>query len=165
MTVSLKTQAANVLNLYLWAVLQKNTDMDVTDYGGKIPIIPGGQDPDMLQYNKPFIVYGWSEDPGSYSGANRSGTLVYAIYSQSTGEINQIMNIIIAALSEQDTARRINKWSSAYSGGGLMGIRFTDARIAFGEGASPADQEGGREVATLTMRYDFVSTYPVDLNV
>lgn len=165
MTVALSTQAANVLNLYLWAVLQKNTDMDVTDYGGKIPIIPGGQDPDMLQYNKPFVVYGFSEDPGSYNGATRSGTLVYAIYSTSTAEINKIMNIIISALSEDDTARRINKWSSAYSGGALVGIRFTDARIAFGEGASPADQEGGREVATLTMRYSFVSKYVVDLNV
>lgn len=163
MTVALGTQAANVLNLYLWEVLKLNTQMDAGDYGGKIPIIPGGQDPDMLQYNKPFMVYGFSEDPGSYNGAIRGGTLVYAIYSTSISEINAIMNIINAALAEDDSARRINKWSS--NNPALVGIRFTDARIAFGEGASPADQEGGREVATLTMRYEYVANYTVNLNV
>jgi hypothetical protein len=165
MTVALGTQAVNVLNLYLWEVLKLNTSMKVADYGGKIPIIPGGQDPDFNQYNKPYLVYGWSEDPSSYNGAIRGGTLVYAIYSTSTSEINAIMNVVIAALSEDDAARRINKWSSTYAGGALVGITFTDARIAFGEGASPADQEGGREVATLTMRYEFKSYHSVNLNV
>lgn len=163
MTVALGTQAANVLNLYLWEVLKLNTSMKVADYGGKIPIIPGGQDPDFNQYNKAYMVYGFSEDPSSYNGAIRGGTLVYAIYSTSVSEINTIMNVINAALSEDDTARRINKWSS--SNPALVGIRFTDARIAFGEGASPADQEGGREVATLTMRYEYVANYVVNLNV
>jgi len=162
-TVALTTQAVNVLNLYLWEVLKKNTTMVVADYGGKIPIIPGGQDPDMLQYNKPFIVYGYSEDPVSINGAIRGGTVVYVIYSSSINDINRIMNVIVAAMAEDDSARRINKWSS--NNPALVGIRFTDARIAFGEGASSADQEGGREVATITVKYDFVAQYAVDLNV
>lgn len=163
--ITTATQAANVLNLYLWEVLKKNTSMTVADYGGKIPIIPGGQDPDFNQYNKPYMVYGFSEDPAGPNGAIRGGTLVYAIYSSSISEINRIMNIITTALAEDDTARRINKWSSLYPGAALVGVTFTDAYIAFGEGASPADQEGGREVATLTMRYNFKSYYSVDLNV
>lgn len=157
------TQAANVLNLYLWEVLKKNTSMVTADYGGKIPIIPGGQDPDMNQYNKPYIVYGFSEDPAGPNGAVRGGTLVYAIYSSSISDINRIMNIVYTALAEDDTARRINKWSSLNPA--LVGLTFTNAYIAFGEGASPADQEGGREVATLTMRYNFKSYYSIDLNV
>lgn len=166
--IALTTQAANILNLYLWAILKKNTTMLETDYSqsgqpGRIPIIPGGQDPDFNQYNKPYIVYGFSEDPVSVNGTIRGGTLVYAIYSTGTGINNSIMNIIISALSEDDTARRINKWSSTNAA--FIGIRFTDARVVFGEGSGPLDQEGGREMATLTMRYEFVAKYTVDLNV
>lgn len=164
MTVALSTTGANVLNLYIWELLKKNAGMTTADYGGKIPIVPA-DDPDMQATNKPYMVYGWSEDPAGPNGAVRGGTLVYAIYSSGISDINKIMNIIITALAEDDTARRINKWSSAYAGGALIGIAFTDARIAFGEGASPADQEGGREVATLTMKYEFKSYYTVDLNV
>jgi len=164
MTVALGTQAANVLNLYLWEVLKKNTTMTTADYNGKIPIVPA-DDPDMQSTGKAYIVYGFSEDPAGPNGAIRGGTLVYAIYSSSVSEINKIMNIIITAMAEDDTARRINKWSSTYTGGALIGISFTDARIAFGEGASPADQEGGREVATLTMKYEFKSYYTVNLSV
>lgn len=153
-----------MLNLYIWELLKKNTSMTTADYGGKIPIVPA-DDPDMQATGKAYLVYGWSEDPAGPNGAVRGGTLVYAIYSSSVSDINKIMNIIVTALAEDDTARRINKWSSNYSGGALIGITFTDARIAFGEGASPADQEGGREVATLTMKYEFKAYYTVDLNV
>lgn len=159
-----------MLNLYIWELLKKNAGMKLIDYAtntnpaGKIPIVPA-DDPDMQSTGKPYMVYGWSEDPAGPNGAVRGGTLVYAIYSNSVSDINKIMNIIVTALAEDDTARRINKWSSTYTGGALIGITFTDARIAFGEGASPADQEGGREVATLTMKYEFKAYYTVDLNV
>jgi hypothetical protein len=162
-TVALTTQAANVLNLYLWEVLKKNTNMKAENYGGRIPIIPGGQDPDFNQYNKPYMVYAFTEDPSGPNGAVRGGTLVYAIYSSSVGDLNQIMNVITTALAENDAAANINKWSSKNAA--LVGITFTDAYIAFGEGPSPADQEGGREVATLTMRYSFKAYYNVNLDV
>lgn len=162
--IALTTSAVNLLNLYAWEILKKNTDMDASDYGGKIPIIPGGGDPDLNAYDKPFIVYGAAEDPSSSNGTVRGGTLVYAVYSTSVGEINKIMNIICTAFEERDvSARRINAWTSKNPA--FVGIRFTSTNVAFGEAASPADQEGGREVGTLTLRYSCVTNYVVDLNV
>ncbi len=162
--IALTTSAVNLLNLYAWEVLKKNTDMDTGDYGGKIPIIPGGQDPDLNAFDKPFIVYGAAEDASSDNGTIRSGTLVYAIYSDSVGDINKIQNILVTAFEERDvSARRINTWTSKNSA--LIGVRFTTTNVAFSEAAGPADQEGGREVGTLTLRYSCVTNYVVDLNV
>ena len=162
--IALTTSAVNLINLYAWAVLQKNTDMDTGDYGGKIPIIPGGQDPDLNAFNKPFIVYGAAEDASSDNGTVRSGTVVYAIYSDSVSEINKIQNILVTTFEQRDVAaRRINAWTSKNSA--FIGIRFTSVNIAFAESAGPADQEGGREVGTLTLRYSCVTNYAVDLNV
>lgn len=162
--IALTTSPVNLLNLYVWEILKKNTDMDVGDYNGKIPIIPGGQDPDLNAFDKPFIVYGAADDPSSSNGTMRSGTLVYAVYSDSVSDINRIINIVTTALEERDVAaRRINAWTSKNSA--LIGVRFTSTYIAFGEAAGPADQEGGREVGTLTIRYSCITNYAVDLNV
>lgn len=164
MTISLRVSAANIMNLYAWAVLDKNTDMDTADYNGKIPIIPGGSDPDFTNLNKPFLVYATSEDPSSSNGSTRGGTLVYAIHSSSVGEINTILNILVSIFEGQDeAARRVNAWSSKNPA--LIGIRFTTIGVAFGEGASALEQEGGREVGTLTLKYSFVANYDVDTEV
>lgn len=157
MTVASSTQAANILNLFLWEALKANAVMDSSKYSGKIPIIPGGQEPDFTNINAPFIVYGYSEDPSSYDGATRGGTLVYSIYNDGVGLINSIMNVIYEQLAEDDSARRINAWSSHTDA--YKGIRFTNVRIAFGEGPGASDQEGGREVATIMMKFDYVATY------
>ena len=161
MAVAITTQAVNVLNLYLWEALKANLGMLETDYGtpGKIPIIPAGQEPDFTNIDKPFLVYGFSEDYGSEHGALRSGTLTYAIYSSSVASINSILNVLTTVLAEDDTARRANGWSSRNSA--LIGVTFTNIRIIFGEGAAPADQEGGREMGTLTIGYDFKTYYAV----
>lgn len=167
--IDLSTKAVHVLNLYVWEALKNNTSMVVSDYGGKIPIIPGGQDPDFNNLDKPYLVYGFSEDPSSETGATGGGTVVYAIYSSSVADINKIINVITSNFEEMEAARRVNAWSSKFqftpidpfNPFPLIGMRFTDIRIAFGEGPSSADQEGGRENGTLTLKYDFVAKYSV----
>lgn len=161
MTVQLTTQAANIINLYLWEALKANAVMDASKYSSKVPIIPGGQEPDFISLDAPFIVYGFSEDPSSTTGATRGGTLVYSIYNSGVAVINSIMNVIYEQLADQDSARRVNAWSSLNDA--LKGIRFTDARIVFGEGPGASDQEGGREVGTLTMKFDYISNYPIKI--
>lgn len=164
--IDLSTQAVHIINLYVWAALQNNTNppMLTSDYGGKIPIVPGGQDPDFNNIDKPYLVYGFSEDPSSYDGATRGGTVVYAIYSSSAIEINKIMNIIISTFEEDASVRRINAWSSKFeveSEFPLIGMRFTGVRISFGEGPGPLNDEGGRVNGTVSVKYDFVSNYQV----
>jgi len=74
-----KIMAPHVLNGYVWAVLKANTTMIESNYGGLRPIIPASQEPEFTQYNKPFLVYGFAEDPTSDNLAIRSGTLVYLL--------------------------------------------------------------------------------------
>jgi hypothetical protein len=160
MTISNRVAPVNILNLYAWQVLKANTAMVESDYNGKIPIIPGGSDPDFTNVNKPYITYGAAEDPSSSDSAVRGGTLVYAIYSDSVGDINEISNILVTAFERRDEAARdVNLWSSSQPA--LIGVRFTTVYVAFAEGAGPADQEGGRETGTLTLRFSCVTNYKV----
>lgn len=165
MTISNRYTAANLLTLYSWVVLKTNiSGLDESDYGGKVPIVPGGGEPDLNAFNKPFMTFGFAEDPSSINGAIRGGTLVYAIYSDNTGDINEFLNILISAFERQDeSARDVNIWTSKTPA--LIGIRFTDISVAFAEGAAPADQEGGRQVGTLTIKYSYVAKYNVTTRV
>jgi hypothetical protein len=163
MTISNRHSAANLLNLYAWEVLKANTGMLVSQYDGKIPIVASGQEPDFNAFDRPYLVYGSAEDPSS-DGLTRGGTLVYAIYSKSVGDINEIQNILISAFERQDeSARDVNDFTSRTPA--YIGIRFTSTTVAFAEGAASADQEGGRQAGTLTIRYSYVSNYNVTTSV
>ncbi len=159
----LSTMAPHVINSYAWAVLKANTSMTESDYGGRVPIIPSNQEPEFTQYNKPFIVYGFAEDPSNINLAQRSGTLVYAIYADTASTINKIYNILTEALGRFDkTAYDVNAWiSKSANYANFAGISMRYVAVAFGEGPGPVEQEGGRQVATLTIKYSHVSTYTV----
>jgi len=158
----ISTLAPHVLNGYVWALLKANTSMLESQYGGKTPIIPSNQEPEFTAYNLPFLVYGFADDPSHENLAQRSGTLVYAIYATSQTDINKIYNIIAEDLGEYDiSAHRINAWTTVPTNyANFSGCRFGSINVAFGEGPSPVDQEGGRQAANLTLRFNYVPTYP-----
>ena len=156
--------APHVLNAYVWALLKANTTMLESQYGGKTPIIPSNQEPEFTAYNLPFLVYGFAEDPSHENLAQRSGTLVYAIYATNQTDINKIYNILSEDLGDFDeSAARVNAWTSkpANYTGKFDGCRFGHINVAFGEGPSPVDQEGGRQASNLTLRYSYVPTYTI----
>lgn len=164
MTISNKYTAPTLLCLYAWEVIRANTELEASDYGGKIPIVPGGQEPDFTGFNKPFLTFGASENPSSINGAIRGGTLVFAIYSNYDGDIHELTNILISAFERQDeSARDINFWTSKTPA--MIGVRFTDTSVAFAEAPGPVDQEGGRKAGTLTIKYSCITKYNVTTRV
>lgn len=165
-----KVIAAGVLNHYVWALLEANTSMTEADYidtnapRGRIPIVPSGQEPRLVAINKPFIVYGFSEDATSDLYANRWGSLSYAVWSSTddakVSEVNQIMNIIRGSLERRDeSAREINSYTDTIPG--FEGIRFASTHISYFESPSPEETEGGRAVGIITIRYYYFVDYDV----
>jgi len=151
-----------LINRYVWELIKKNTTLTETDYGGRVPIVPANMEPDFVGFNKPFIVYGYSEDTTPDLYARRSGSLSYAVWSTSVGEINSILNTIRAALERHDeSAREVNVITTAL--GVNPGIRFGDIYIGYLEGPSPEETEGGRQAGIITIRYQYFADYSVVL--
>ena len=160
-----------LLNKYVWALLKANTNMTEMDYSdsaapsGRVPIVPSGQDSALNAINKPFLIYGYSEDTTPDIYAMRAGAISYAVWSTSVSEINNILNIIKAGMERHDeAARAVNKYTTNL-GGTNIGIRFTDIYIGYHEGPSPEETEGGRQVGIITLRYQYAADYEVTLPV
>lgn len=158
--VNPKMNAAYLINNYVWQLLKNNTDMKESDYSGKIPIIPSGQEPEFNAIDKPFLVYGYSEDMTPDLFALRAGAVSYAVWSTNVGEVNTIMATIKAALERHDeSAREINAYTTTIPA--YAGVRFDNTHIGYLEGPSPEDSEGGRHAGIITVRYQF--TMDIDI--
>ena len=159
--VSPKVIAPGALNNYVWALLKANIDglsevnyKDANAPSGRTPIVPSDMDAALVAINKPFIVYGFSEDPTPDLFARRSGSLSYAVWAVGTTDINQWMNIIRAALERRDeSARELNDYTTSLPI--FNGIRFADTTISYYESPTPEETEGGRKVGVITIRYQY----------
>lgn len=157
--VEVNVLAPLVLNHYVWEMIKQNTAMRETDYDGRMPIVPASQEPEFVEIRKPFLVYGFSEDPTPNLYAERSGSLSFAIYSNVNDDIHKIMNIIRAGLERQDeSAREINSFTSDIER--FIGIRFGSTRIGYFEGPGPEEEEGGRSAGVVTIRYNYFMDIP-----
>lgn len=155
-----KINAAYLLNNYVWEVLKHNTTMKESDYNGKTPIIPANMEPEFAALNKPFLVYGYAEDSTPDLYARRSGSLSYAIWSTSVGEINTILNVIKGAMERRDeSAREVNNYTSRIPT--FIGVRFGSIHVGLLEGPAPEESEGGRQAGIITLRYDYFADYAV----
>lgn len=157
-----------LLNKYVWEVLKVNHGLKETDYAdtqvpSRVPIVPSGQDAALVAINKPFLVYGYSEETTPDVYAKRSGSLSYAVWSTSVGEINSILNTIRAAMERHDeTAKDVNRYTTNL-GGTNIGIRFGDIYVGYLEGPSPEETDGGRQAGVITLRYQYFADYEVIL--
>lgn len=163
--VDTKRHPTYILNKYIWELLKANIGMTEMDYAdpvdspsGRTPIVPANQEPEFAALNKPFLVYGYSEDSTAVDYTCSYGSLSYAVWSTNIGEINNILNIIRAALERRDeSAADINRWSSRVAN--YVGIRFGSTYIGYQEGPSPEDSEGGRQAGIITVRYEYFAEY------
>lgn len=163
--VSVKKHPVYLLNKYVWELLKLNNGMVESDYNGKTPIIPSGMDADFTAFNKPFLVYGFSEDTTGDLYALHAGSLSYAVWSTSISEINAILKTVQTALERHDeSAREVTRWTEA-KGENIPGdgFRFDDIYIGYQEGPSPEETEGGRQAGIITIRYQYTTDYTVIL--
>lgn len=152
-----------LLRAYAWAVLKANMP-DVwteTKYGGKEPIVPVAEEPDLDEYSGPHIVYGYALNSTNVPlYACKYGSMTLAVYDEDFRRLTKTMNVLQAAFERQDEAARdINHFTSARSQ--FIGLRFGSVAIGFVEGGTPESSEGGRQSALINITFD----YYVDLDV
>ena len=146
---------AHVLRVYTWELLKANIGW--TEVNGMIPIVPLGDEPRLSDSGKSYIIYGYAEQAPGSTKEVRTGSLTYRIIARTFAELGEITNVITAGFEELDrSAHRVNLWSSNYSGGAFIGIRFGTLEVTYIEGGEPADQEGGPVDGLLNIEYSYI---------
>lgn len=158
-----RVSPAYLLRSYAWWLLKNNTSMKESDYGdegGLIPIVPLAEEPEITLYDKPYLVYGYALDSTGDLYARQRGSMSFAVYAKTFGEITTILNILSEGFGRQDeSAKDINDYTSTIPG--YIGIRFGTVEVGFVEGGTPEETEGGRQSGVFNMRFE----YYVDYNV
>jgi hypothetical protein len=152
--------APYLLRDYIWQVLKQNTDMKESDYDGKVPIVPLAEEPELTQYSKPYIVYGYAEAPSIDLPDAEAGSMSFIVYSKNFRELSKIIKVISRTFARQDqSAYDVNRYTSTKPQ--FIGLRFGYINVGFVEGGSPETTEGGRQSAGVNIRYE----YYVDYNI
>src|ERR671929_2351404 len=149
-----------LLRSYAWAVLKANTSMDESDYGGKNPIVPLGEEPELSNYSGPHIVYGYSLNPSNDPYVQKNGSMTFIVYSQNFATITNILMILEEAFGRwDDSASDINDYTSRTPE--FVGIRFGTVNVGYMEGGSAREQEGGRVLGLINIRFSFYPDYNI----
>lgn len=160
---------STIIRAYVWAVLKANnpTDWDIDNYGGMVPIVPFGEDSQMAQFEGPNITYITTHSPSN--GPCMYGSTTMSISDTDARRLMSTVNIIRVALDRDDeSATDINNFTSNHEIGSerpFVGIRFGYVSMAFSEGPSPAETEGGRNYASFSAEYEYYVNYQVQTSV
>jgi hypothetical protein len=173
--ISNKIIPVNILRLFIWNLLQQNTDMQtITGSNGAslIPIVPLEDSAELEDSGQPFIIYGYSEQYGGRGLREiRTGTLSLRISARTYSELGEITTTISRAFEQADvSAAVVNDWSSHYSLNGTTpfidangGIRFTQLDTSYVADGNAPDKEGGKYEGTINITYHYVSHQTVKL--
>jgi hypothetical protein len=151
--------AVHALNRFVYDLLKSNGALsDRSAYGGRTPILSAQQEPTIIQYNLPFLVYGFTESASTEFDALVNGNVAYAIYSAEEKDIIKITNIMREEFKHfDDTARDVNLYK--YANAAFRDILFTSISVGLVEGPSPATTEGGRQSGVVMLRYTYQPDY------
>lgn len=162
--VNPEVDPALIIRAYMWAVLKENYPevWHEDKYGGRVPISPFGQEPELDDYSGPNIVYVFVHTPSD--GARFKGQMILQVADNDIRSMTKSLNIIRTALDRDDeSARDVNVFSSEKDV--FLGLRFGWISADWTEGPVPPKSEGGRAVATIDINYEFYVDYEVTTDV
>ena len=160
---------STVVRAYIWAVLKVNdpTTWDKSKYGGLEPIVPFGEESELAEFSGPNITYITTHSPAD--GPCMYGSTTMSVADTDARRLMKTINILRVALDrEDDSATDINNFTTAYtvdSGFPFHGLRFGYLKMAYSEGPTAADTEGGRNYASFSVEYEYYVDYEVQTSV
>lgn len=161
-----KISPVYLLRSYAWAVLKANDSelWNEQNYDGLVPIVPLNEEPEIVEFGRPYLVYGYAIDSTGSLYARKSGSLTFAIYDTNFRRLTDTLNILQTAFERQDeSATDINNYTSLIPG--FVGINFGYTSVSFAEGGSPEESEGGNQSALINIAFEYYTDYDVVTNV
>lgn len=158
-----KIVPAYLLRLYVWGLLQNN--LGWTQVGGRIPVIPLGEEPQISDTGKNYVVYGWAEQSALPTLKQiKRGTFSLRIVANTISELSEIINTITLAFQDCDEAvENVNRWSSDFANDQFVGIRFTYLEASYVDGGNPEITEGGTVEGLVSIEYNYITQQKVKL--
>lgn len=150
--------AVYALNSYVWKLLEANLEWNKENYGGRTPVIPTSQQPELLATGRPFVVYGSAVHPASHLYSFKTEAVSYNVYGTSITEVNKIVSLLAETFERQDIAASdVNEWMNTEAAGRSIdrGISFASIRTSMAERAEPADEEGGNYSALILLEVKY----------
>ena len=156
-----------VIRQYIYAVLKANdgdaNTWDEANYGGKIPIVPLGEEADIEQYAGPTIVYDWTDGrPDGTLYARRTATMTLGLRDTNFRRLSRNVTILREALGRFDeSARDVNEYL-AYRGAPWNEIGFGHFTVPLADVGEPATSEGGEVMGLISIDFDYFADYTVN---
>lgn len=156
---------AFVLRQYVWAVLGANDPNTWKDdnYGGKIPIVPLGEEADLDGYSGPTIVYEYTDLSSNGTMWYRGrGSMTFGVRDNNFRRLSRTITVMKEALSRFDeSARDINEFLDR-RGAPWNEIGFGTVSIGYVDGGAPATSEGGDSIGLVAIDFDYFVEYNVN---
>jgi hypothetical protein len=152
-----------VLRQYIFAVLKANDSVwNESNYGGKMPIVPLGEEADLEQYSGPTIVYEWTDlrVSGTLYARGRA-TMTLGLRDTNFRRLTRSLNVLREALGRFDESARDVNGYLAQRGEPWNDFGFGSISIGFVDGGSPATTENGEVAAVISFDFDYFVDYDV----
>lgn len=151
---------AHVIRKYLLAKLHAENLIPAVGSTGYPyePFVPsrGYSELTDLTEGKPFIVYSYTSNNFADEWWITGETMVMRVYSDNEEQIRIISSYIAALLRRADWAvEDLNDWVNAGGDAVLKKFNFHQLQVNNKVGPEAMENEGGRQVGTVTVRYEY----------
>lgn len=124
------------------------------------PITPLSEEPELTEFNHPYLTYAYVMDNNNSMPEYGSGSISFVCYSTSFGKINDILNVLKTAFERLDeSADDLNYFTT--SNPLYHGVRFGSTEVSYLEHGTPAETEGGRQSGIISINFNFFVDYDV----
>ena len=157
---------AHALRRYIWQLLQDELGWSTDNYGGLNPIITPQQEPELNEFNAPYIVYVFSKRPAGSLWLMEKEDMSISIFSVSDTEINQVVNLLSTKLAKHDEAAQdVNAFirGTMPAGSFYKNFDFKSIVVTGAQGSNASVTEGGRKDGYVTLSYTY-TLYESDPN-
>lgn len=146
------------VNNYVWNLLKKN--LNWTKINKLVPMIPAQQQPEFMNYKKPFIVYGFTNEFNSGEVEPLDSTVLhYVIFAQTEQAVDDAVKLIKDAFKARDSQENINNWILSSTNTGIADedrdelVTYTHVMDTVSGGGN--DEEGGWKDGMVSVRVGY----------
>ncbi len=145
-----------------WLVSKINADLQmlrrVEDGYPYTPFIPSQQYVEMVNQSsgKPFIVYTYSKTSDYPNWWHKIETAVLRVYSDQEEQLRVVRGYIEDLLDREEVPELLTDYANSLSSV-LRIFDFKTMQVVNSIGPEPFEQEGGRQLAAITIRYEYTT--------
>lgn len=155
--------ATHGLRQYIWSLLQSELGWSLSNYHDPVknvdyvPIVAAEQQPEMNQFEAPYLVYAYSKKMSGNLHVIEGEVAAFVVYAKTTTEINQVLNLLAAKFDRRDeSAQNLNKWLKT---SGLdqqyKNFDYKTMWVSGFQGPQPALETGGRRDGSITINITY----------